>query len=82
VANRICESFSYCWESAILRYVCLNKSHPTLLETQRPIMYNRPALQIDFKIDENKHLVIDTYRFETDEIKVPHMTNIVVVRLA
>jgi hypothetical protein len=69
-------------DDQVLRYVCLNKNHPTLLETQRPIMYNHPALQIDFRIDENKHLVIDTYKFETDEIKVSQMKDVVVVRLS
>lgn len=69
-------------DDALLRYVCLNKSHPTLLQTQRPIMYNHPALQINFRIDENKHLVIDTFRFETDQLKVPHMKDLIVVRLS
>lgn len=68
-------------EDVVLRYVCLNKSHPTLLQTQRPIMHDHPALQIDFRIDENKHLVIDTYRFETDEVKVADMKGVIVVRL-
>jgi molecular chaperone DnaK (HSP70) len=69
-------------DDQVLRYVCLNKNHPTLLETQRPIMYSHPALQIDFRIDENKHLVIDTYKFETDEIKVSQMKGVVVVKLS
>ena len=69
-------------EDEILRCVCLNRSHPTLLATPRPIMMNHPAMQIDFRIDENKHLVIDTYRFETDELKVPDMKDVIVVRLA
>jgi molecular chaperone DnaK len=64
-----------------LRYVCLNKAHPTLLETKRPIMYDHPAMEIAFRIDENKHLVIDTFRFETDELKVPDLQNVSVVRL-
>lgn len=68
-------------DDAMLRYVCLNKTHPTLLETKRPIMLERPALQIDFRIDENKHLVIDTYRFDTDTHKVPQDRDMVVVRL-
>lgn len=68
-------------DDMVLRYVCLNKSHPTLLETKRAIMLDRPALQIDFRIDENKHLVIDTYRFDTDTLKVPHVKGTVVVRL-
>ncbi len=68
-------------DDQMLRYVCLNKNHPTLLQTVRPIMHNHPALQIDFSIDENKHLVIDTFRFETDELKVPDMKQVVVVKL-
>ncbi|CAN5565112.1 Hsp70 family protein [soil metagenome] len=68
-------------DDMVLRYVCLNKAQPTLLETKRAIMFDRPALQIDFRIDENKHLVIDTYRFDTDTLKVPHVKGIVVVRL-
>lgn len=68
-------------DDSVLRYVCLNKAHPTLLETKRPIMLDKPALQIDFRIDENKHLVIDTYRFDTDTLKVPQDKGIVVVRL-
>ncbi len=68
-------------DDSVLRYVCLNKAQPTLLETQRPIMYEHPALQIDFRIDENKHLVIDTFCFETDELKVAQMKDVVVVRL-
>lgn len=68
-------------DDSVLRYACLNKSHPTLLETKRPIMLDRPALQIDFRIDENKHLVIDTYRFDTDTVKVPQDKDVLVVRL-
>lgn len=69
-------------DDARLRYVCLNKAQPTLLETTRPIMLDHPAMQIDFKIDQNKHLVIDTYRFETDDLKVQQDTNLLVVRLS
>lgn len=68
-------------DDMVLRYVCLNKAHPTLLETKRPIMLDRPALQIDFRIDENKHLVVDTYRFDTDTVKVLQNKDVVVVRL-
>lgn len=68
-------------DNTIRRYVCLNKEHPTLLETKRAIMLNRPALQIDFRIDENKHLVIDTYRFDTDTLNVAQDKGIIVVRL-
>ncbi len=68
-------------DDVTLRYVCLNKEHPTLLETKRPVMKNNPAMQIDFKIDENKHLLIDTYRFESETKKVEESKNIVVVRL-
>lgn len=69
-------------DESVLRYVCLNKAHPTLVETRRPIMLDKPAMQIDFRIDENKHLVIDTYRFETDTLKVAQDKDVVVVRLA
>lgn len=68
-------------DDEVLRYVCLNKTRPVSLETTRPIMKNHPALQVDFRIDENKHLVIDTYRYETNEKKVPDMKDVVVVRL-
>lgn len=68
-------------DNILLRYVCLNKEHPTLLETKRAIMFDRPAFQINFRIDENKHLMIDTYRFDTDTIKVADKKGVVVVRL-
>jgi molecular chaperone DnaK len=68
-------------DDEVLRYVCLNKTHPTLLETSRAIMKDHPALQIDFRIDENKHLIIDTYRYETSEKTTPDMKDVVVVRL-
>lgn len=68
-------------DDSVLRYACLNKNHPTLLETKRAIMLNQPALQIDFRIDENKHLVIDTYRYETETRKVAHDKGLIVVRL-
>ena len=68
-------------DDQVLRYVCLNKNHPTLLETKRPVMKDLPALQIDFRIDENKHLLINTYRIESNDRKVPHQSNISVVRL-
>jgi molecular chaperone DnaK (HSP70) len=69
-------------DDALLRYVCLNKSHPTMLESTRPIMYDRPALQIDFRIDQDKHLMIDTYRFVNDDVKVQLDKDLVVVRLS
>ncbi len=69
-------------DDVTLRYVCLNKEQPTLLETKRPVMKDCPALQIDFRIDENKHLTIDTFRFESNSRKVQQHKDLLVVRLA
>lgn len=62
--------------------VCMNEHNPTLLTTKRPIQQGDKALQIDFAIDKNKQLVVNTYKWETETKKVPDKVDFPVIKLS
>lgn len=64
-----------------IKYRFLNKQNPCLLKTKRAIQQGHKALEVSFYIDENKHLVIDTFTFNPQGDKVPHQTKMQLVKL-
>ena len=60
----------------------MNEHNPTLLTTKRPIQQGDKALQIDFAIDRNKQLVVNTYKWETETKKVPDKVDFPVIKLS
>lgn len=64
-----------------IKYRFLNKQNPCLLKTKRPIQKGHNALEVRFFIDDNKHLVIDTFTFDPQGQLVPHQSKIQLVKL-